>query len=286
MSIHRKLLYAAAVLVIIICAVLVSSRPVQKPDVNSSGRLQVMATTTLLECAVREIAGDRVKVGVLIAPGSCPGHYDIRPEDMKTLSASAILFTHGYEGFVPQMMKSIGSDSLKQVAIDVKGNWMIPAVYIKALKQVSLELSKSDPEHSDEYNKTLARLTAEYTEFDAEIKARLEKAGAKGVRVLCSDQQMETAEWLGLDVVDVYPRAEQFTPVLLHYMTDVGRRNKVRMCVDNLQSGPDAGKPLAQDIGASHAVLSNFPGGFKDTDTWKLCVEDNVNRVIEGLKAK
>ena len=286
MSSQRTILYAVAIIAIAASTALIMSRPVREVDVDSDGRLQVMATTTLLECAVRDIAEDRVKVGVFIAPGSCPGHYDVRPEDMKMLSASALLFTHGYEGFVPKMLESVASDKLKQVSINVNGNWMIPSVYVEALKKVAYELSKSDPVHRDHYNKALARLVAEYTAFDVALQTRLKDAGVSGVRVLCSDQQTETAKWMGLDVVDVYPRSEQFTPVLLHYMTDVGKRNKARMCVDNLQSGPNAGKPLAQDIGASHVVLSNFPGGFKDTDTWKQCVEDNVSRVIAGLKVK
>ena len=126
-------------------------------------------------------------------------------------------------------------------------------------------------------------LRLKYRQMDSDLRLKLRAAGASGVPVLCSDQQAEVAKWMGLSVVDTYPRAEQFTPVLLHYMTDLGRKNNIRLCVDNLQSGPDAGKELAKDISAVHVTLSNFPGGFVGTDTWSECIQDNVNRVIRGI---
>ncbi len=61
------------------------------------GAIQVVATTSLLECAVKDIGGQYVKVKRLVAPGNCPGHYDISPEDLRVISKSLIIFCHGYE---------------------------------------------------------------------------------------------------------------------------------------------------------------------------------------------
>lgn len=248
--------------------------------------MRVMVTTSLLECAVSDIGGCHVWVNVLIAPGSCPGHYDISPKDLKLLSESQILLTHGYEGFVPKMMESAGSDKPKQIAIRGDGNWMIPGVYVAALKQVTQALCKSDPTHSEDYRGSLAELEIKYKNLGVILKQRLKAAGAYKINVLCSDQQADVASWMGLRVTDTYPRAEQFTPVLLHYMTKVGRDRHVDLCIDNLQSGPDAGSELAKDIGAAHVALSNFPGGFAGTETWSKCIQDNVNRVIRGIGKK
>ncbi|NLN75901.1 MAG: zinc ABC transporter substrate-binding protein [Armatimonadetes bacterium] len=281
---RKYVIYAIAILLILGTAVVVLlPRPGVSVQQEKIGSLQVMATTSLLECAIKEVGGKHVKVGTLIAPGSCPGHYDIRPEDMKALCSSKLLFTHGYEGFVPRMLESAGSQRPKEAPISVAGNWMLPSVYIQALQQVTRVLSNADPANSNDYRKSLAMLEIEYVKLNVDLKKELKEAGAEGVAALCSDQQEETVRWMGLNVVDVYPRSEQFTPVLLHHITGVGRKNKVRICVDNLQSGPTAGRPLARDIGASHVTLSNFPGGFPDTETWRSWVEDNVQRVIAGL---
>lgn len=258
----------------------------QRAPRPTRGPMRVMVTTSLLECAASEIGGRHVRVNVLIAPGSCPGHYDISPKDLKLLSESRLLLTHGYEGFVPKMMESAGSDRPRQIAIHSDGNWMIPSVYGTALKQVAQALSRSDPAHSKDYRRSLARLETKCKNLDVTLKQQLKAAGASKINVLCSDQQADVAKWMGLRVADTYPRAEQFTPVLLHYMTKVGRDRHADLCIDNLQSGPDAGKELAKDIGAAHVTLSNFPGGFAGTETWSKCIEDNVNRVIRGIGKK
>ena len=253
---------------------------------SHNGRVRVVTTTSLLQCAVEEIGGRHVEVSVLIAPGSCPGHYDIRPQDMDTVSKCHALFTHGYEGFIPNLINSLGSHKPKQVTIHANGNWMVPSIYVHALGEVTDALCTLNPAHSGDYRKSLTELKSRYQRLDADQKLKFKASGIAGTPVLCSDQQAEVAKWMGLDIVDTYPRTEELTPVLLHYMTDLGRKKKVRLCIDNLQSSPTAGEGLAKDIGAVHVILSSFPGGFGGTDTWSKCVQDNVNRVIAGLGRK
>ena len=50
---------------------------------------------------------------------------------------------------------------------------------------------------------------------------------------------------------------------------------RVALVVDNLQSGPNTGKQIAEDIGAAHVTLSNFPlkGSFIET------LEENVAKL-------
>ncbi len=248
--------------------------------------MEIVTTTSLLQCAVKEIGGSHVKVSVLIAPGSCPGHYDICPKDLRKLSTNHVLFTHGYEGFVPRIMDSLGSRKPKQIAIQAAGNWMVPSVYINALRQVTEALCSLDSAHSGDYRKSCLELETRYKRLDADLRQKLTAAGASKLPVLCSDQQAAVAKWMGFVVIDTYPRVEEFTPVLLHYMTDLGRKKNVRLCIDNLQSSPTAGKELAKDIGAAHVTLSNFPGGFAGTGTWHECVQNNVNRVIERISKR
>lgn len=282
-----KWLLAVAVLLLVLIALVFAARPRERGAARpANGPIRIVTTTSLLQCAAREIGGNHVRVSVLIAPGSCPGHYDICPKDLTTLADSRLLLTHGYEGFVPKLMDSMGSDRPKEIAIKVNGNWMLPSVYVRALEKVADALSASDPAHARDYRGSLALGKAECMKLDAQLRRKLKTAGVTGTPVLCSDQQADVAKWMGLNVVDTYPRAEEFTPALLHYMTQIGGKRHARMCVDNLQSGPTAGAELARDIGAAHITLSSFPGGFAGTDTWAECIEDNANRVIGGLKSK
>lgn len=279
---------AAAALAVWLTLSLVGCGTNRKPAerVDTDGRIHVVVTTTLLASAVREIGGDLVSVRVIMPPGSCPGHFDLSPKETRAIAGSTAVFTHGYEAFVPGMLRSLGNDAPKLVTIKADGNWLVPSVYIQGARQVAGSLRSIDPQHSASYQGSLAVLETDCRSLEIKLKRRLAAAHLSGVKTLCADQQFPLAEWMGLDVVGAYPRAEQFTPEILHGLTKLGRKEQVRLVIDNLQSGPDAGKQLAADIGAAHATLSSFPDGFAGTDTWSKCLSDNVNRVVKEIGSR
>jgi len=250
----------------------------------AAGKLNVIASTTLLQSAAREIGGDLVNVGVLIAPGSCPGHYDVRPQDIRALSSSKLVLTHGYESFVHGIITPMGSKKPRLVKISASGNWLIPRVYLLGARQVADALCRADPTHSPRYRASLASLDARVAKLSARLLSDLVAGNARKTSVLCSDQQAPFVKWMGFKVVGTYARAEEFTPSGLHKLTQAARKNRVRIVIDNLQSGPTAGSELAKDIGAAHVTLSNFPGGFAGTTTWSACIQDNVSRVLKGMR--
>jgi hypothetical protein len=59
-----------------------------------------------------------------------------------------------------------------------------------------------------------------------------------------------------------------------------GRRNKVRLVVDNRQSGPSVGVGVAREIGAGHVVLTNFPVG----DSYLDALRSNVEALKQALR--
>ena len=72
--------------------------------------------------------------------------------------------------------------------------------------------------------------------------------------------QVGFVSWLGFDVVATYPMPEGLSMRDLVELADAGREGGAILVIDNWQSGIDFGKKLAEEIGAVHVVLSNFPG--------------------------
>ncbi len=66
-------------------------------------------------------------------------------------------------------------------------------------------------------------------------------------------------------------------------LVDKGREAKVTLIVDNLHSGKDAGAGIAEELGIARTVLSNFPGGFEDTETWEKAIDYNVELLLTAL---
>ena len=253
-------------------------------DHKQETHISVVATTSVMQTAIKDIGGDRVNVILLIAPGSCPGHYDIRPGDVLSIKQSRALFTHGYEQFVPRLMEAVGTPSPKVCKVAVEGNWMVPDVYIRACGEIVQLLSEIDTDHRNDYRDRFERMKAGLATIGKELRGKARKAGTEHVTVICSDQQTPFLEWMGLNVVAGYGRPEEFTPTRLHELADIAYKERVVLVVDNLQSGPTAGSQLAQEIGASHVTLSNFPGGFTDTQTWEKCLRRNVDLVLSALQ--
>lgn len=250
----------------------------------SSDRLAVCVTTTLIESAARQIGGDRVSVTTLIAPGTCPGHSDLRPKEVTNVSRSGLLLMHGYEKPVRKILDSLGKKRPRVRTIDVTGNWLIPDNYIRASRLVARALTESDPSGSAYYKSRLKTLEAECRAAAVDSRKRAQRAGAGRLKVVCANQQREFVEWLGFDVPMSYGRSEELTPRIVTDLARAGRASRVRLVADNLQSGPSTGAQLARDIGAAHVTLSSFPGGFKATDTWQRLLGDNVNRLLRRLE--
>ncbi|RLC96359.1 MAG: zinc ABC transporter substrate-binding protein, partial [Chloroflexi bacterium] len=89
--------------------------------------------------------------------------------------------------------------------------------------------------------------------------------------------------WTGLNVIDTYPRPDALTAQMSAHLVDLGKAENVTLVIDNLQSGADGGKAIAEDIGCARIVLSNFPGGFDNTETWEKAIDHNIDLILEAV---
>jgi ABC-type Zn uptake system ZnuABC Zn-binding protein ZnuA len=56
-----------------------------------------MAGSSLISNIIQDIAGDKVETRILIPPGKCPGHCDIKPRDIRALANSRAFFIHSFQ---------------------------------------------------------------------------------------------------------------------------------------------------------------------------------------------
>ncbi len=90
-------------------------------------------------------------------------------------------------------------------------------------------------------------------------------------------------KWAGLNIVATYGRPDSLTPKVLKELVDKGRGGGVTMIIDNMQSGKDAGKGIAEELGGKRVILSNFPGGFDNTETWEKAIDRNIELLLEAI---
>ena len=225
------------------------ARPVPKP--------RIVASTTLISTIIREVAGDRFAVTTIAPAGLCPGHFDLKPSDITAVNGAKLLLSHGWEPWYPALEKAIVPPGPHRVILRTKGNWMVPSVHAAATAELTSLLCQLDPSDSARYQANARRYLAQVESVSAIVKGLFPNRNLPAV--IASDNQAPFLEWLGFRVVARYGRPEEFTAQELSRLAQLMVDSSVGLVVDNLQSGPDAGKPLAEAAQARHVTLTNFP---------------------------
>ncbi|BCV21651.1 metal ABC transporter substrate-binding protein [Moorella sp. Hama-1] len=277
----RGRLMVTGIVLLILALFIVTGCSAKEPG----SKLKVVTGTSLLMTAVREVGGDRVEVKNIIPPASCPGHFDIKPSDVAMLGQARVFLMHDWQGqlFTKELVASAKNPNLEVVPVAIKGNWLAPPVWQQALQTVAGILGEKDPANKEYYQTNAQKAGDQTAKVGQEMQVRLQAAGAGKVKVLCSNQQEGFLRWAGLQVAGTYGRPEELTPQRVRELVDKGRQAGVKLIVDNLQSGPEAGAGIAKELGVPRVTLSNFPGGLPGTDKWEQALQKNVELLLVAL---
>jgi zinc transport system substrate-binding protein len=253
---------------------------------EATPKLKVVTTTSLISSIVEQVGGDKVQVANIIPPAQCPGQFDVKPSDVRMLADAKLFLMHGWQGelFTQQLIQSANNPKLKVVALNIAGNWMTPTVQAQAIGNITSNLAEIDPQNAGYYQSNAQTELAAITAKGNELEAKLAAGNLSQVNVICDEQVTDLAQWAGFNVVATYPRPDAITPKILQGLIDQGKQSGVALVIGNLQSGTsDAGATMASGIGAVLVTLSNFPGGFDDTETWEKAIENDANLLLKAM---
>jgi zinc transport system substrate-binding protein len=163
---------------------------------------------------------------------------------------------------------------------------MTPQVQLQATDKVATALGEADSKNNDIYQKGAAEYKADITAKETEMKARLAEVNLSAINVICSSHQAAFLKWIGMNVVATYGTPETFTPQLVKELVDKGKADNVTLIVDNLHSGQDAGKGIAEELGCKRVILINFPGGVDNTETWEKAIDYNIGLILQAVASK
>ncbi len=253
----------------------------------SSPSAEVMTGSSQIASAMRDIVDGKLEVTTVIPPGMCPGHYDVKPGDIEALSNSSLFIIHNWQqkmANITGLIDATNNPDLPIRVIDIIDAPMLPSYQIEMVEKISLILSEIYPRDSDYYQENAASRKEVISAKEVELKDRLNNANVSGVKVLCSEMQAEFISWAGFDVVASYGRPEELSAGEMEQLLTKGKQAGVLLVIDNLQSGgTENSEGMAHDTGAMQVVISNFPGGFENTETWDKAVDKNIDLLLEAL---
>jgi len=217
----------------------------------------VVASTSVLGSIVEDLAGDRVRVVYMVSPSMCPGHYDVKPGDVVTLSEARLVLYHGFEPWIKELIGAVNSTgSWNGSLVRISGNWNTPDSLKKLYIRVAEALKDS---LGIDVSARLEKCLKKIDEVAEELKSIARENSFEDKPVVVMLWQKPFVEYLGFKIVAAYGPPEKLSPKDISIIEENATKNHAILVIDNMQSGTELGSKIARDIGAVHVVLINFP---------------------------
>ena len=284
----------------------------------AAGKLNVVTTTPDLASLVREIGGDRVDVKSLAKPTEDPHFVDAKPSHIVTLNRANMLVDGGAElelGWLPPLLDNSRNDKIASGAagrvtasagikmLDVPatldrsrgdvhalGNphFMINPANAKIIAaNIASHLSQVDPSGAATYSANLKKFNDAVDAKTAQWEKTL--APFKGAKIVTYHNDfVYFAERFGLKVIGTLEPKPGIAPSPAHIartITDMKANDAHVILVQPYQNRKTA-ETVARQTDAEVLDVSQQPGAIKGTDSYIAMMDNLVNTIANGLRAK
>lgn len=248
-----------------------------------SSKPLVVTTTSVLSSVVEDLAGDIVDVLHIVPPSLCPGHYDIRPGDVELIRSASLVIKHGIMGefwLKTLIDKANESGDLRIPVVTVGGSWNTPNAARTLYKNVASALKNY---LGIDINQRLNACLQAINATEIELMELAYESKFKDVPVVVMLWQKSFVELLGFRVVATYGPPEKLTESDIIEIEENATKEGAKLVIDNIHSGVSVGKRIANDIGAIHVALINFPGVIPEANNLTSMMMYNARLLAEAV---
>jgi len=313
-------LFSAAVLLLMSLAGCSSNSPAGDQE-GANGRLEVVATTSIVGDVVSQVGGDNISLEVLLPSGSDPHSFEPTPQDIAKVAGADLIFANGagLETFLEGLIESAGAqDKVVYVSsgIDFLGagaeeheedpegdehqhapnnvdphTWTDPNNILVWIQNIEENLSKADPGNSAVYAANAAAFETEIEELDHWVREQTVQIAPEN-RVLVSDHSLFNYfaheygfEQVGALIPGYSTLAEPSAQELAEIEDAISRLNVKAVFVGNTVN-PSLAERAAADTGVALVYLYtgslSEPGG--EAETYLEYIRYNVSAIVDALK--
>lgn len=219
----------------------------------------VAATNSYLEAAAAETLQPGASVFRLAEPGTCPGHFDIRPSQIEALRRCRVLLRFEFQASIDQRLGKLRDQGLRTAVIRIPGGLCEPDSYLSACRQVADTLVEAGLVERAAADERLAAAESRVQALASRCRERLHAGGWEGRPVLCSLHQEAFCRWLGLEVAGTFSGADTASIAQVEQAIQAGERLAAAAVIANLPEGRKVADALGRRLGAPVVVFGNFP---------------------------
>lgn len=239
----------------------------------------IVCTTSAVGNIVEELLGDTADVLVLVQPGLCPADFDMKPGYVDAVSKATILFKQNIQGefWLDGLLEATGNSALTVVAIP--GAYNTPQGAKNYISWTGGNLSQFLGVNLDS---KISGMLNDVDDASGWMASQAETLDAVNVKVICMKWLQTFIESAGFTVVATYNPPETLNTSSIISLSETAQNEGVALIVDNLQIDVEFGKQIADEVGAEHVVLTNFPGAIPDTETLSKMLEYNAGQLFNA----
>ncbi len=272
-----------------------------KPNAGQD-KMIVAASIAPLYYFSQQVGGERVKVTLLVPPGSNPHTYQIQPNQMADLSKASVLVLNGagLEFWAdrvadaadnPELIVTDTADGLHIMDEEAghgheHGNphvWLDPVDAIHQVEKIRDAFVKADPSHAEQYRANADKLIERLNALDGDIRAEVSGFRHKSF-VTFHPTWTYFAHRYGLNqAAEIEPSpGKEPSPRDISQAIKIARKLKVRAIFAEPQMSPKAAQVVAEEADAKVLLLDAF-GQPPDYDYFAN-MRENIKKMAEALK--
>ncbi len=310
---RKKLKYFGFILGFILCVTFLVSCNKSENTADSSQKLKITTTTTMLKDLIRTIGGDKVEVINLMGEGVDPHLYNASAGDVEKLANADVIIYGGLhlEGKMGDIfgklensgknILDVGSTLDKNLLIFEAENtpdphvWFNTDLWLLEAEAVAAKLSDADPENKEYYMSNLESYKKEINDLTGYIVRRInEIPESKRVLITAHDAFGYFAEQFGLEVKSIQgisTDSEAGTKDISELADFIVKREIKAVFIESsvprktIESLQEAVKARGWEVKIGGELYSDSLGDKEhDTDTYIKTVKKNVDVITEALK--
>lgn len=253
-----------------------------RPPAAAEAEPRLAVTTSYLEAVARDLLGEGLTVWRLAEPGTCPGHFDLRPRQAQALRRCRVLVRFDFQKSLDERLLGTVGPGPVVVEVTLPDGVGVPASYLAACQQTAARLVALGWLDEAQARARLAAIAARLDALAHELTQQVAQAGLAGQPVLAAHHQRAFCQWLGLRVEGTFRAADTAGLRALEAALHTGRTGAVRGVIANRPEGTRAAQALAARLGVPVVVFDNFPARPEDTAAFDRMLADNV-RALRAL---
>jgi zinc transport system substrate-binding protein len=239
----------------------------------------IAASTTLIRAALVDIYGDAVVIHDIVPPGGCPGHYDLKPDDLAALARADLIVLHEFQKAMKNKLLQAGLTTRPVLMVPEKGSHVTPPGYKLVLGYLAENIPPLVPGLEEASREGLTRAMAAADKADKQAR-ELEAGRLSGKPVVAAQFQAEFCEYWGMNVVAKIKPGDMSAREL-GTILNAATKNRAVAVVGNRQSGQKSFEALADRLSLPLVMLSNFPES--DDLSYQELLLSNLRALIHGV---